>query len=228
MHKETYWSRYAADYEKRTAYVVGKQDLDLTRDRVAAQEDLGRVLELGCGSGTYSRLLAARADHVLATDFSDAMVSQAKKNLARYTNVTVEKQNCLQIGYKENSFDTVFIANLLHVIPDSHSALLEAGRVLKPGGKAMVLSYTTKGMGSGQKLAMIFRYLTTYGKPPQGSSRLGPGSIRDMLMRTGFTVEQSVLIGARCKAVWAIGVYKKNALDDPAMAAVKASVGHRN
>jgi ubiquinone/menaquinone biosynthesis C-methylase UbiE len=207
MEKETYWSHFAADFEKRNIYVIGKPDLGLAKAKVAGQHDLGRVLELGCGNGTYSELIAPRADCVLATDFSDEMVCVAKKKLKNFCNVRVEKRNCLETGYEDNSFDTVLMVNLLHIIPDPRSALEEAGRVLKTGGKIMVLSFTTAGMTLLNKLTMVFRYLRAYGKPPENNRHIDPKSMRDLLLRAGFVVEETTLIGQRCKAVWATGVY---------------------
>ncbi|MCP4722330.1 MAG: class I SAM-dependent methyltransferase [Desulfobacteraceae bacterium] len=207
MEKENYWSHFAADFEKRNIYVIGKPDLKIVKAKVADQHALGRVLELGCGNGTYSELIAPNADHVLATDFSDEMVCVAQKKLKTISNVRVEKQNCLKTSYEDNSFDTVIMVNLLHIISDPRCALEEAGRVLKPGGKIIILSFTTAGMSLWHKMAMIYRYLRTYGKPPEEGRHLDTKSVRDLLLRSGFAVEETTIIGERCKAIWARGVF---------------------
>ena len=206
MKKEIYWSRFATDFEKRNAYVIGEADFNLVKARVAEQKKLGRVLELGCGNGTYSELIAPQASRVLATDYSDEMVAVAKEKLKPFSNVRVEKRNCFKTGYGDNAFDTVMMINLLHIIPNPLAALEEAARVLKPGGKIMVLSFTTAGMALRHKLSMVYRYLKTYGKPPVDGRHIDTKSMRDLLLRTGFTVEETVLIGRRSKAVWARGV----------------------
>ena len=205
MEKEIYWSRFAADFEERNTYVVGSGDMDRVNQAVASQENLGNVLEFGCGNGTYSKLMAPQADHIRATDFSDEMVAETRKRLKNLENVTVEKQNCFETTYEENQFDTVVMINLLHIIPTPRLALKEAKRVLKPGGRMIILSFTTKGMGFWDKLFMFYRYLKTYGKPPESAEHLSPKSVRDLLLRTGFAVDQVSLLGTRSKAVWALG-----------------------
>jgi len=61
--KETYWSRFAADFEERNYYVVGKADVELILNKVASLKNLRNVLELGCGNGTYTKVLAKNQKH---------------------------------------------------------------------------------------------------------------------------------------------------------------------
>lgn len=50
--KETYWSRFAGNFEERNYYVIGKPDADLILRKVASQKKLKNVLEPGCGNGS--------------------------------------------------------------------------------------------------------------------------------------------------------------------------------
>ena len=58
MEKEKYWSKFADDFEELNNYVVGKSDMDIILNELSKQKNLGNTLELACGSGTYSELLA--------------------------------------------------------------------------------------------------------------------------------------------------------------------------
>ena len=203
MEKEVYWSRFARDFEARNIYVVGSRDFAAVKEQVASEKDLGRVLELGCGNGTYSEILAREADHVTATDFSDEMLEIATAR-AEGSGITVEKQNCLDLSYQKPCFDTVVMINLLHIIPTPELALKEARRVLNENGRIVVLSFTTDGMAFWAKLTMFYRYLKTYGKPPETSRHLTMSSTRSLLSGAGFSVEQACLVGERSKAVWAV------------------------
>ena len=78
--------------------------------------------DVGCGNGTYSEILIGEAEHLTATDFSDEMVTSSKERLKDLGNVTVEKADCFDLPYSDCSFDTIFMANLLHVIPEPHSS----------------------------------------------------------------------------------------------------------
>ena len=198
--KENYWSRFADDFEERNNYVVGKADVDLILKKVAAVEKPGNVLELGCGNGTFSKVLAKNSDSLLATDLSDEMVEVSKDRLKALNNIKVEKANCFDLSYFDNSFDTVFMANLIHIIPNPGNAIKECKRVLRKGGSLIVISYTQKGMKFRYKIGLIYRYLKTYGNPPKGGRNFGLEDAIILLKSYKFTIMEAELIGKKSKA----------------------------
>lgn len=198
--KETYWSRFANDFEERNYYVIGRSDVELILGKVASLNNLKNVLELGCGNGTYSKVLAGNADSLLATDISDEMVKASENRLKTYANVKVEKADCFNLPYPANSFDTVFMANLIHIIPNPDNAIQECKRALKKEGHLFVISYTQKGMRFRHKLGMVYRYLKTYGKPPRGGHNFGLTEASSLMKLHGFSIIESELIGEKSKA----------------------------
>ena len=50
-NKETYWSQFAEEYEEKQSYVAGKEVISLAKAEILKEINLGRVLELGCGTG---------------------------------------------------------------------------------------------------------------------------------------------------------------------------------
>ncbi|MGE4587624.1 MAG: class I SAM-dependent methyltransferase [Mangrovibacterium sp.] len=200
--KEIYWSRFANDFEERNNYVVGKSDVELVLNKVASLKKMKNVLELGCGNGTYSKVLAKKADSILATDLSDEMAEASKKRLKTYANIKVEKADCFNLPYPDNHFDTVFMANLIHIIPNPENAVRECKRVLKKEGSLIVISYTQKGMKLRHKLGMGYRYLKTYGKPPRGGRNLGLNDACNLLSSCGFSITESELTGKKSKALF--------------------------
>jgi ubiquinone/menaquinone biosynthesis C-methylase UbiE len=206
MEKETYWSKFADDFEERTNYVVGKNDMRLIVSFLSDQKTLGKTLEVGCGNGTYSKLLIREAEHLTATDFSDEMVAVTEKRLKGVGNISVEKANCFSLAYPDSSFDNVFMANLLHIIPGPEKAVAEGKRVLKTNGRLIVISFTTEGMTFFSKLGMVYRYLKTYGKPSPTAQKLTMQKARDMLNNCGFKIEEAKLIGDKSKAISIIAI----------------------
>ena len=130
IEKETYWSKFADDLEERTNYVVGKNDIEIIESFLSKQKALGKTLEVGCGNGTYSKILIREAEHLIATDYSDEMVAVTKERLKGMGNISVEKANCFSLSYPDSSFNTVFMANLLHIINEPEKAVAEGKRVL--------------------------------------------------------------------------------------------------
>ena len=206
--KETYWSRFADDFEERNTYVVGRSDMEVILDEVSKLTGLKNTLELACGNGTYSRVLSKNADKVTVTDFSDEMVGAAKKRLNGFENVLVEKADAFDLQYPENSFDTVFLANLLHVVPNPENIVDEVKKVLKTDGRIIVLDFGVEGMSLLSKIGMIIRYLKTYGKPPSDGMALSTEDIQGLLEEAGFTIEKVSLIGRKSKAAFAVASKK--------------------
>ncbi|QGY47588.1 methyltransferase domain-containing protein [Maribellus comscasis] len=206
--KETYWSRFADNFEERNNYVVGKADVDLILKKVAALKNLGNVLELGCSNGTFSKVLANNSDSLLATDLSEKMVGVARDCLKTFNNIRVEKADCFDLPYSDNSFDTVFMANLIHIVPNPENAIKECKRVLKKDGSLIVVSYTQKGMRLRYKTGLIYRYLKTYGKPPKGGRNFGLEDATSLLKSYKFKITNTELIGKKSKALFIKGQKK--------------------
>ncbi|MGD9125954.1 MAG: class I SAM-dependent methyltransferase [Planctomycetia bacterium] len=205
-NKETYWSRFADDFEERNLYVASKENIEATQKALADQAISGNVLELGCGNGTYSKILARTATHIDATDLSDEMVAASRERLKSFDNISVKKEDCFCLSYPDASFDSVVMGNLLHVIPEPEKAIQESKRVLKNGGDLFVISFTMEDVSFLNKLGMIYRYLKTYGKPPKTAQALTVEKTRKLLEDAGFTVKDARLIGNTSKAIFAHAV----------------------
>lgn len=202
MEKEHFWSRFAEVFESESEYVVGREAIDAIIGNILQQGMLGRVLELACGTGTYTRALVQHAKEVAATDLSEEMLAVAEKNLCRFSNITFDRINCLDIPYQNNTFDTVFMANLIHVICDPILVLNESRRLIKPGGRIIIASFTAEGMTLFNKMGMIYRYLRTWGKPPQNARSFTLAELSDMLASLGFVINEATLLGTTTKALF--------------------------
>lgn len=204
--RETYWSRFADDFSRRNRYVVGDQDIEAVKARLRRLDGLGSALELGCGDGEYSPDIAAGASELVATDWSLEMVQAATARLAdTCPQVTVAQVDAGAMPYDDASFDTVVMVNLLHVIADPEGTLRECRRVLRPGGRLVVLSFSAQGMGFIAKLGMVYRYLKTYGKPPAHGLHLTTESASALMTARGFEVESAELAGQTVKCVVVVG-----------------------
>lgn len=202
MTKETYWSRFADDFEERNIYVAGKKNIEAIQKTLIDQTVSGNVLELGCGNGTYSKTLAKTAEQVIATDFSDEMVVASKERLRSFNNIRVEKENCFCLSYPDANFDSVVMVNLLHIIPEPEKAIQESKRVLKSNGDIIIVSFTMEGISLLNKVGMIYRYLKTYGKPPKTAQTLTLKKARTLLEDDGFMIKDARLVGNTAKAIF--------------------------
>jgi SAM-dependent methyltransferase len=90
------------------------------------------VLELGCGTGYFTRELARFGGNVVAIDVSPELLEIARANCSQ-PNVRYEIQNAYQLSYADAAFDSVVGSSVLHHL-EIEAALREIYRVLKIGG----------------------------------------------------------------------------------------------
>jgi 2-polyprenyl-3-methyl-5-hydroxy-6-metoxy-1,4-benzoquinol methylase len=100
----------------------------LTRHLVAG----ARVLELGCGTGYFTRSLAKSGATITAIDISPDLLESAKQQIPA-PNVRFELENAYAMSFPADSFDSVVGSSVLHHL-DVEKAVAEIHRVLKPSG----------------------------------------------------------------------------------------------
>ena len=91
------------------------------------------VLELATGPGLLAKRIAPVTKRMLATDYSEGMIAEAKKG-ACPNNLRFEVADAMDLPYADASFDAVIIVNALHLLPEPGRALREIARVLRPDG----------------------------------------------------------------------------------------------
>ncbi len=100
-----------------------------------------RILDLGCGNGWATRLLAQTNAGVQAigVDASKKMIAKADELHSLTIRARYDHGSFEQLDFKDAEFDRVFSMEALYYADDIEEAVAEAFRVLKPGGKADVL-----------------------------------------------------------------------------------------
>ena len=91
------------------------------------------ILEIGCGTGELSRLLAARAEKILAIDLSPQMIRFAKERSKLCPNIDFIEGNVMTYQLPDNQFDCIATLTTLHHLPMT-DILKKVKRALKPGG----------------------------------------------------------------------------------------------
>jgi len=197
-----YWGRLASTFNQNNLYVTGVKVNQVIRGWLVEQFNEGDVvLELGCGSGFYSEMVVGRVKQLTATDLAPEMIEQAKRKLVQFTNVEVRTEDCYNTSFKDNVFDGVLMANLLHIVMDPLAVLMEGHRVLKDNGRIVIVDVTGYGMSLVKKMALGIRFLRRYGRPCSYGRNLRPEELVDMVREAGFVVEESKLLGEDTKAV---------------------------
>jgi ubiquinone/menaquinone biosynthesis C-methylase UbiE len=99
------------------------------------------VLELGCGTGYFTRELVKKDVQITAIDISPELIEKAKQEI-KSENVSFQVQNAYQMDFEIARFDAVIGSSVLHHL-EIEKAFSEIYRVLKPGG---VIAFTEPNM----------------------------------------------------------------------------------
>jgi SAM-dependent methyltransferase len=97
------------------------------------------VGDLGCGTGQLSELIAPFAGNVIAVDDSAAMIAAAKRRLAPFGNVALRSGSLEELPIEDSSLDLALFFLVLHYVVEPELAFAEAHRILKPGGRLIVV-----------------------------------------------------------------------------------------
>ena len=134
-------TRFAARRVAFSEFVEGQtaEDLAMEALREAAPS---RVLELGCGLGTFSERLNRDLEvEVMAVDLSPRMVE-----LARERGVNAIVADAQDLPFEEGEFDCVVANWVIHHFPDPEAGLREISRVLRPEGRLVATTFSTEHM----------------------------------------------------------------------------------
>ncbi len=101
----------------------------------------GTGIDVGCGSGRWSMLVAPRVGHLHLVDASAQALAVARENLAAMRNVSFHLASANEIPLPPQSLDFAFSLGVLHHVPDTQSAIDAIAEKLKPGAPFLIYLY---------------------------------------------------------------------------------------
>ena len=105
----------------------------------ALLSDSAVIADLGCGSGQIAADIAPVVGRVIGVDSSAAMLRAARKRLIEYPNVELRRGDLTTIPIEDSSCDAALMVLALTYVPDPLAAIRGMARILKPGGKAIIV-----------------------------------------------------------------------------------------
>lgn len=97
------------------------------------------VADLGCGTGDIAERLAPIVEVVHLVDMSKSMLTAARKRLAAHRNIRFHHGDLAKVPLDDSTVDAAIISLVLHHVPDPQAAIGEASRILRPGGRLLVI-----------------------------------------------------------------------------------------
>ncbi|HEY4012950.1 MAG TPA: metalloregulator ArsR/SmtB family transcription factor [Polyangiaceae bacterium] len=143
---------------------------------LAALLQLGDVLDVGSGDGAAAGYLAPYCRALTCIDTNPRMIEAAKERLERYPHARTEIADVHDLPFRASSFDAILVFHTLTYAEKPQRALEECARVLRPGGRIVLLTLDAHDM----------RDVTTpYGERHPGFT---PRALKGLLSRAGLTV----------------------------------------
>jgi len=162
-------------------WLVWVSTLKYQRDQVGtmylADVKPGKLLEIGCGSGKFLRRMQGFGWSVEGIDFDAKAVEQARLEC----NFTVHVGTLESIKYQANNFDVVAMNHVIEHVPDPVSLLQECHRILRPGGRLVVITPNIDSWGH-QEFKQNWRGL----EPPRHLYLFSQNTLSSCASKAGF------------------------------------------
>jgi ubiquinone/menaquinone biosynthesis C-methylase UbiE len=156
--------------------------------------EVATAMDVGCGGGRTINKLATKAEQVYGIDCAAGSVAASRaynKGLIAQGRVHVEQASVSQLPFADDKFDLVTAIETQYYWPNLEGDMKEILRVLKPGGRLMVVAESYKGARNDAVLGPAMKLL--------GSARLSMDDHRALFLAAGY---QSVEIAEERRRAW--------------------------
>jgi ubiquinone/menaquinone biosynthesis C-methylase UbiE/DNA-binding transcriptional ArsR family regulator len=140
---QNYFRRHAAEWDRIRRLHVADAAVETAIRAALADKPIRSLLDLGTGTGRMLELFGADIERGLGLDLSLDMLALARARLDRagLKHCSVRHGDIYDLALARDSFDVVIIHQVLHFLDDSARAIAEAARVLRPGGRLLVVDF---------------------------------------------------------------------------------------
>jgi len=138
-----YFAANAARWDEIRALYIADAQVEASILEAAGPGPFRRLVDLGSGTGRMLTLLAPRAEHAVGLDLSQQMLNVARRHVAEANLGRCELRHgdIFDTRLPEASADLVVVHQVLHYLTDPAAAVREAGRIVAPGGKLIIVDF---------------------------------------------------------------------------------------
>ncbi len=140
---QAYFESHADEWDAMRSLHVAEIEVEAAMDRALADAPIGRLLDIGTGTGRMIELFGAKAEHCIGIDRSPEMLRLARAKLSEHhgTSLELKQGDIAALSLADGIADTVIIHQVLHFLPAPEIAVAEACRLVAPGGRLLIVDF---------------------------------------------------------------------------------------
>src|SRR6185436_7735088 len=140
---ERYFASHAEEWDKLRSLHVAESEVEAAIERALGGAPIGRLIDIGTGTGRMIELFGPGATQSLGIDRSPEMLRLARVKLAEAGLGAVELRqgDMYSLPLPSGSAETVIIHQVLHFAQNPAAAVSEAARLLNPGGRLLIVDF---------------------------------------------------------------------------------------
>jgi ubiquinone/menaquinone biosynthesis C-methylase UbiE len=145
-----YFTGHAAEWDSLRSLHISEAEVEGALKTLIAQQPLGRVLDVGTGTGRMIEIFAGQAERFVAVDNSVEMLRLARAKLASLPNAAavqahtdIVRGDFNTLPFEDRSFDTILFHQVLHYAQTPDHVIAEAARLLAPGGRLVIVDFAS-------------------------------------------------------------------------------------
>ncbi|MGK6318279.1 ArsR/SmtB family transcription factor [Sphingomonas sp. DT-204] len=132
---------HAGEWDAIRSFHVAESEVEAAMAGVLGDAQLGRLIDIGTGTGRMLELFAPRAETALGIDRSSEMLRLARAKLAGAANTELRQADLYALPMADDAADLAIIHHVLHFAQQPGAAIGEAARVLAPGGRLLIADF---------------------------------------------------------------------------------------
>jgi ubiquinone/menaquinone biosynthesis C-methylase UbiE len=137
-----YFAGHAEVWDQIRSLHVAECEVERAIDRALGRRPLGRLVDIGTGTGRMIELFGPRSSHAIGIDRSSEMLRLARVKLeAAGIHSSLRQGDMYALPLDDGSADSIIIHQVLHYAHSPAAAISEAARVLAPGGTLLVVDF---------------------------------------------------------------------------------------
>lgn len=145
---QDYFQRNAPEWDRMAQLNVNEDAVALAAEKLLPLAGVEQMLDMGTGTGRMLEMFAPKVTHATGIDLNGEMLQVARANMdkAGITNVSIRQADIYTLPFDGDSLDAITCHQVLHFLDRPEAAVVEAARILKPGGHLLVADLAPHGV----------------------------------------------------------------------------------